>query len=90
MTLNELIKSGVLPIGTELIWKRRVQGETHTATVAHNAIRTADGKLHKSPSGAARHLNNGKPVDGWKVWKIKETGLLIDSFRTKDGESSGN
>jgi hypothetical protein len=76
MTLNELIRSGVLPIGTELIWKR--------------AIRTSDGKLHKSPSGAARHLNNGKPVDGWKVWRIKESGILIDTLRIKDLESSGN
>ena len=90
MTFNELIKSGAIPVGTELVWKRRIQGETHTATVARGAIRTADGKLHKSPSGAARHLNNGKPVDGWEVWKIKESGLLIDTFRIKDGESAGN
>jgi Restriction Enzyme Adenine Methylase Associated len=89
MTFNELVKSGVLTIGTELVWKRRIQGETHTATVAQGAIRTADGKLHKSPSGAARHLNNGKPVDGWKVWKIKESGVSIDSFRLKPGESLG-
>jgi hypothetical protein len=90
MTLNELIRSGVLPIGTELIWKRRIQGETHTSIVTHGAIRTSDGKLHKSPSGAARHLNNGKPVDGWKVWRIKESGILIDTLRIKDLESSGN
>lgn len=89
MNFSELIKSGVIPIGTELIWKRRIQGETHTATVANNAIRTEDGKLHKTPSGAARHLNNGKPVDGWKVWKIKESGILIDTLRIKKGESSG-
>jgi hypothetical protein len=88
MTISDLIKSGVLPIGTELIWRRRVQGQTHTATIAHNAIRTADGKLHKSPSGAARHLNNGKPVDGWKVWKIRESGMLIDALRVKPGEGS--
>ena len=90
INFNELIHSGVLPIGTELIWTRRVQRETHTATVAYNAIKTADGKLHKSPSGAARHVNNGKPVDGWKVWKIKETGVLIDTLRTKNDESLGN
>jgi hypothetical protein len=89
MTFNELVKSGAIPVGTELVWKRRIQGETHTATVAQGAIRTADGKVHKSPSGAARHLNNGKPVDGWKVWKIKESGLLIDTFRQKPSEGSG-
>ena len=89
MNFNELVKLGSIPNGTELVWKRRVQGETHTATVVFGAIRTADGELHKSPSGAARHLNNGKPVDGWKVWKIKQSGLLIDTFRLKPGEGSG-
>jgi len=90
MNFSELIKSGVISIGTELVWKRRVQGETHLATVAHNAIRTSDGKLHKTPSGAARHLNKGKPVDGWKVWRIKESGILIDTLRIKNGEISEN
>jgi hypothetical protein len=83
MTFNELVKSGAIPIGTELVWKRKVLGETHTATVAHVAIRTADGKLHKSPSGAARHLNNGKPVDGWLAWKLKSTGDSLASLRSK-------
>jgi hypothetical protein len=85
MNFNELVKSGAIAIGTELFWKRRGLGETHTAIVVDGAIRTADGKLHKSPSGAARHLNNGKPVDGWKVWKIKESGSSIDEFRVKHG-----
>jgi hypothetical protein len=89
VNFSELIKAGIIPIGTELVWKRRVQGETHTATVAHNSIRTADGKLHKTPSGAARHLNNGKPVDGWKVWKIKDSGILIDLLRNQNGEILG-
>ena len=89
MGFNELVKSGAIPIGTELVWKRRIQGETHTAIVLDGTIRTTDGKLHKSPSGAARHLNNGKPVDGWKVWKIRESGILIDTFRMKPTDSFG-
>ena len=88
MTFHELVKSGAIAIGTELFWKRRGLGETHTAIVVEGAIRTVDGKLHKSPSGAARYLNNGKPVDGWKVWKIKESGLLIDDFRNKHRDLS--
>ena len=78
-----MVRAGIIPNGTELIWKRRVQGDVHTAKVLNDGIQTSDGKLHKTPSGAARHLNFGKPIDGWKVWKIKSTGELIDSFRTK-------
>lgn len=89
MNFSELVKSGAIPNGTVLVWQRRVQGKTHTAIVSLNAIRTVDGKLHKSPSGAARHVNNGKPVDGWKVWKIEQSGLLIDTIRLKPREGSG-
>jgi len=86
MTFKELVRAGIIPNGTELIWKRRVQGDVHTAKVSNDSIQTSDGKLHRTPSGAARHLNNGKPIDGWKVWKIKSTGELIDLFRSKPGD----
>ena len=85
MTFKELVRAGIIPNGTELIWKRRVQGDVHSAKVSNECIQTSDGKLHKTPSGAARHLNNGKPIDGWKVWKIKSTGELIDIFRNMPG-----
>ena len=85
MTFKELVRAGIIPNGTELIWKRRVQGDVHSAKVSNECIQTSDGKLHKTPSGAARHLNNGKPIDGWKVWKIKSTGELIDIFRDMPG-----
>jgi Restriction Enzyme Adenine Methylase Associated len=81
MTFKTLVLDGFIADGTKLVWKRRVQGDTHYAVVVNGQIQTADGKFHKTPSGAARHLNNGKPVDGWKVWKVEGTGVLIDSYR---------
>jgi hypothetical protein len=89
MTFKSLVANGLIENGTELVWKRRVQGDTHFAVVVNGAIQTSDGKLHRTPSGAARHLNKGKPVDRWKVWKVKSSGMLIDSFRLKAGEGSG-
>ena len=63
---KDLIKSGALQVGQELIWNRRVAKEIHLATVNQDgSITTADGVKHKSPSGAAKHLNGNKPVDGW-------------------------
>ena len=80
--LNDLINSGVVAPGDELVWKRRVQRVEHRATVVPGpSIRTQDGKLHKTPSGAAKHLNSGRPVDGWLAWKLKKNGLSLSDLR---------
>ena len=78
----DLLKSGALTSGQELIWNRRVAKQIHLATVNQDgSITTADGVKHKTPSGAAKHLNGNKPVDGWLAWKIKSTGASLASLR---------
>ena len=47
------------------------------------AIETSDGKRHKTPSGAAKHLNNYKPVDGWIAWRLKNSGEQLSTLRAK-------
>jgi hypothetical protein len=83
-TMKDLLKAGYIHPGDELLWKSRVQLDTHRASVTTNGdIRTADGKLHKSPSGALRHLNGGKPVDGWNAWKTAKSGESLAKIRAK-------
>ena len=78
----DLVKRGSLTAGQELIWNRRVAKQIHLATVnLDGSITTADGVKHKTPSGAAKHLNGNKPVDGWLAWKIKSTGASLASLR---------
>ena len=78
----DLVKQGSLTIGQELIWNRRVAKQIHLATVNQDgSITTADGVKHRTPSGAAKHLNGNKPVDGWLAWKIKSTGVSLASLR---------
>ena len=78
----DLVKKGSLTAGQELIWNRRVAKQIHLATVNQDgSITTADGVKHKTPSGAAKHLNGNKPVDGWLAWKIKSTGDSLASLR---------
>ena len=78
----DLVKKGSLTAGQELIWNRRVAKQVHLATVNQDgSISTADGVKHKTPSGAAKHLNGNKPVDGWLAWKIKSTGASLASLR---------
>jgi hypothetical protein len=82
MKLSMLLKSGLISAGEELIWNRRVAKQIHIAIVNEDgSISTADGVKHKTPSGAAKHLNGNKPVDGWLAWKIKKTGASLSSLR---------
>ncbi len=78
----DLLKSGSLSVGQELIWNRRVAKQVHLAIVGQDgSITTVDGVKHKTPSGAAKHLNGNKPVDGWLAWKVKSTGQSLASLR---------
>ena len=78
----DLIQKGSLAGGQELIWNRRVAKQIHLATVNQDgSITTEDGVNHKTPSGAAKHLNGNKPVDGWLAWKVKSTGQTLSSLR---------
>ena len=78
----DLLKLGSLTAGQELIWNRRVAKQFHIATVNQDgSITTSDGMKHKTPSGAAKHLNGNKPVDGWLAWKLKSTGNSLASLR---------
>lgn len=80
--LKSLISKGLLSSGQILIWKRRVLNSSFTAVVQPDgSLKTEDGKSHKSPSGAAKHLNGGKPVDGWLAWKVKDSGKSLGELR---------
>ena len=82
--IADLLKSGALASGQELIWNRRVAKQIHTATInSDGSITTSDGIKHKTPSGAAKHLNGGKPVDGWLAWKVKSNLVSLAELRSK-------
>lgn len=81
-SIKDLLKANLVTGGTELIWKRRQAKKIHTALINSNGtISTSDGVIHKTPSGAAKHLNGNKPVDGWNTWKIKSTGQALSELR---------
>lgn len=80
----DLINNGSLIVGQELIWNRRVAKQIHLAIVNQDgSIITADGVKHKTPSGAAKHLNGNKPVDGWLAWKVKSNLVSLAELRAK-------
>jgi hypothetical protein len=83
-SIKDLINSGELKNGSELIWNRSREGVKHIAVIESGLIKTADGQFHRTPSGAARHLNGDKPIDGWKCWRLKTNYLLIDELRHRE------
>ena len=81
-TIKDLLKANLITGGTELIWKRSKAKQTYTAVINTNGtILTSDGVIHKTPSGAAKHLNGDKPVDGWNTWRVKSTGKTLSELR---------
>jgi hypothetical protein len=84
MNIIDLIERGLLSPETKIIWKRRNQQQDFVAVIGSDgAITTSEGKKHKTPSGAAKHLNGNKPVDGWIAWKLQSTGESLADIRSK-------
>lgn len=84
INVKTLIDSKLISPGSVIEWKRRAVGNSFRATVnPDGSIQTADGVIHKSPSGAARHHNSGKPIDGWNVWRLTESNETLSQLRDK-------
>jgi hypothetical protein len=79
MDLQLAIRDGHLPIGTRL-WHRpkRRSGKDVTALVVEDGIRIGS-RTFSSPSAAAKSVT-GRPVDGWKYWRLPD-GSRLDSLR---------
>jgi len=83
----DLLATGLLRDGDELIFNRRRAGETHHGqVVASGRIRLADGEEYTSPSSAGRAVA-GSAVDGWFAWTVTRTGSLLDALRQQHIDS---
>ena len=86
--LLPLIQAGLLKPNSTVTWKRR-GGQVLTATVqADGSLTTADGKTHRTPSGAAKH-HTGKPIDGWNAWSLPD-GRRLSDLRAAIGGSTND
>ena len=82
-SIKQLLQSGSVSAGDKLIWSRRVLKSAHEALINQDGtISTSDGKKHKTPSGAAKHLNQDKPVDGWIAWRHEKSGKKLAELRS--------
>lgn len=83
VTIENLVRVGFLREGDKLCWTRPRAGVSHFAAIqSDGSIRTDDGVLHKSPSGAARH-HYQKPIDGWSAWKVIRLSKSLSQIRAE-------
>lgn len=69
-----------LPDG-EVVYRH--YGRNHVAEVSNGVMRLPDGRTFASPSAAARSVNGGTSVNGWKVWTRagRSIGEIVDRSR---------
>jgi hypothetical protein len=80
-SIEKLVSAGLLASGDLLVWSKKASPILMEAVVQPSGLlKTKDGKLHRTPSGAARWLI-GRPVDGWLVWRLQRNGLLLHDIR---------
>lgn len=83
ITIRDLIQGDCLNDGDRLVWNRKSLNLVHLGIVSTiGTITTEDGEVHRSPSGAAKHLSK-RPVDGWLAWKLEDSGESLASVRAR-------
>ena len=81
-SLKDLLEAGLLSEGESLIWNKSSCPTPYEATLlADGRIETTDGKIHTSPSTAAKHVNSGISTNGWRVWKVSSKGKSLGEIR---------
>lgn len=84
--LTRLLRDGTLLAGDVIVWRRPKVKATFEATVLPNGkIETSDGVAHNSPSSAAKHLNGGVAINGWRVWKVVRLKKSLSDLRAEKG-----
>ena len=81
VTVKNLIDAGLLIANSQVSWRRRGGSQFLAEVLPNGFIKTSNGQVHKSPSGAARSLV-GRPVDGWAVWRVAG-GKTLASLRAE-------
>ena len=84
--LRELLKANLINPEEKIVWHRKAHNETHVAFVTKEGkVKTSDGQVHNSPSKAAKHLNSGVSINGWRVWKVERLSKTLLELREQVG-----
>ena len=75
-SVAKLISSGIIEVGTILELRRGVHTGKTAQVMEDGSLRLEDGSVHKTPSGAAKHIVK-KNSNGWADWGVTGTDLRL-------------
>lgn len=79
--IADLVDSGLVAVGEELVWSRRNLGVRHTARIrVDGALVLADGRVYVNPSGATTALG-GNHQNGWGAFRRASDGRTLGDLR---------
>jgi len=79
--ISDLVESGLLSPGTDLVFKRPRLGAVYHAVVTDDGrLQIEDGRSFPSPSSAATAAAGGS-LDGWHAWQVAPNGEFLDGLR---------
>jgi hypothetical protein len=85
-SLRDLIKTGAIDVGDVLVWEKKQSKTVHTVTVqANGTLKTPSGTIYRTPSNAAKELNGGIAINGWRVWKLQRNSKSLLEIREASG-----
>lgn len=80
-SLQDLVRSGAITVGTEVYHPGRQHPDRSvTGRITAAGIEVA-GKVYASPSGAARAVTGGGAENGWRWWRVKPDGRTLADLR---------
>jgi len=75
-SLDKLISSGLLEVGTTLDLRKGKSAGRTAQVLEGGFLQLDDGSVHQSPSGAAVHLRK-RAANGWVEWGVKGSDVLL-------------
>jgi hypothetical protein len=85
-SLRDLLKSGAISVGDVLVWEKKQSKTVHTVTVqADGTLKASSGAIYRTPSNAAKQLNGGIAINGWRVWRLQRNSKSLLEIRETAG-----
>jgi hypothetical protein len=75
-SVAKLLSAGILEVGSILEFRKGVNAGKTAQVMEDGLLRLEDGSIHKSPSGASRHIIK-MASNGWTAWRLSGTDLRL-------------
>ena len=85
ITLLDLINGGLLKDGEKLECRFTKSGEVYVGRLNADGSISYDPERFKTPSGWGKHLNKGRPINGWDA--VSTRGKKLSEYRSSLGQT---